>query len=245
MSALVTSETGTLPILGKTWISKLRYQFLGTAALRHPARFCSTTRLAASAKVGMPAERRFSANRKLARGRACGWRAPAPAPRRARPVGRCRARTRACGPGSRAAESNSASLSSGRRGRARCRRSVCRVGPSARRRPRAACGDGVPWACPCGAWRAIGLRQEIVQVQLGLHDLPFLPLGHIWFRRTELAGSPHSNGGDPGRIPSHVTSPSLTPHRWMLSISRDWAAWRGEPADLGHTGTIATPAVHR
>ena len=88
-------------------------------------------------------------------------------------------------------------------------------------------------------------RQEIVQVLLGLHDLPFLPLVDVWFRRTELAGSPHSNGGDPGRIPSHVTSPSLTPHRWMLSISRDWAAWRGEPADLGHTGTIATPAVHR
>ena len=61
-SALVTSETGTLPILGKTWISKLRYQFLGTAALRHPARFCSMTRLAVSAKVGMPAERRFSAS---------------------------------------------------------------------------------------------------------------------------------------------------------------------------------------
>ena len=29
-SALVTSETGTLPILGKAWISRLRCQFLGT-----------------------------------------------------------------------------------------------------------------------------------------------------------------------------------------------------------------------
>ena len=60
-SALVTSETGTLPILGKAWISRLGCQFLGTTALRHPARFCSITRRAASANVGMPTERRFSA----------------------------------------------------------------------------------------------------------------------------------------------------------------------------------------
>ena len=59
MSALVASETGTLPILGKTWISNLRCQFLGTTGLRHPVRFCSMTRFAASAKLGMAAESRL------------------------------------------------------------------------------------------------------------------------------------------------------------------------------------------
>ena len=62
-------------------------------------------------------------------------------------AGRCRVRARACGPGSRAAESNSGFRSSGRKGRDRCHRSACRAVPSARRRSRAACGDGGPWAC--------------------------------------------------------------------------------------------------
>ena len=62
MSALVTSETGTRPMRGKAWSSRLRGQLFTCSALRQPARFCSNTRLAASAKVGMPAERRFSAS---------------------------------------------------------------------------------------------------------------------------------------------------------------------------------------
>ena len=60
-SALVTSETGNAPMRGKAYRSKLRNQFLGVAEVRHPARFCSTTRFAASAKVGMPMARCFSA----------------------------------------------------------------------------------------------------------------------------------------------------------------------------------------
>ena len=60
-SALVTFETATSPMRGKAWISKVRNQFLACAALLHPARFCSTTRWAASANVGMPTNRRFSA----------------------------------------------------------------------------------------------------------------------------------------------------------------------------------------
>ena len=62
MSALVTSDTGTFPTRGKAYRSKVNIQSRPCARLRHPALFCSTTRRAASANVGMPTERRFSAS---------------------------------------------------------------------------------------------------------------------------------------------------------------------------------------
>ena len=61
-SALATSETGRLPMRGKAWRSRLFSQVRAWTGLRQPACFASTTRAAASAKVGMPSARRFSAS---------------------------------------------------------------------------------------------------------------------------------------------------------------------------------------
>ena len=34
-----------------------------------------------------------------------------------------------------------------------------------------------------------------IRVHLGLHDLPFLPSGHVWFGRTQIAGRRHQMDG--------------------------------------------------
>ena len=97
--------------VGRSTVSRVAKRLDGA---RHPARFCSTTRRAASANVGMPTERRFSASgsppeRAAARaGELAVGQRLLTGPRPARPGRRCRARARACGPGSRAAESSSA-----------------------------------------------------------------------------------------------------------------------------------------
>ena len=61
-SALVTSETGIFPMRGKAYRSKVKIQSRPCARLRQPACFCSTTRAVASAKLGTPCLRRFSAS---------------------------------------------------------------------------------------------------------------------------------------------------------------------------------------
>ena len=61
-SALVTSGTGIFPMRGKAYRFKLLSQIFGYFGSRQPACCCSTTLAAASAKVGTPAERRFSAS---------------------------------------------------------------------------------------------------------------------------------------------------------------------------------------
>ena len=61
-SALAISETGRLPMRGNAWRSRLFSQVRAWMGLRQPARFPSTTRAAASAKVGMASARRFSAS---------------------------------------------------------------------------------------------------------------------------------------------------------------------------------------
>ena len=60
-SAVLTSETGRLPMRGKAYRSMLRIQFCACHRPRQPSRFCSSTRWAASAKVGTPWTRRLSA----------------------------------------------------------------------------------------------------------------------------------------------------------------------------------------
>ncbi len=60
-SALVTSETGRSPIRGNACRSRLAGQSLACLGLRQPARFCSSTREALTAKVRMPRARRLSA----------------------------------------------------------------------------------------------------------------------------------------------------------------------------------------
>ena len=59
-SAALTSETGRLPMRGKTYRSMLRHQLCACHRPRQPPRFCSSTRPAASAKVGTPDARRLS-----------------------------------------------------------------------------------------------------------------------------------------------------------------------------------------
>ena len=61
-SALVTSETAISPMRGKAYRSRLDIQSWACFGLRQPVRFCSTTFAAASAKLGMPRARRFSAS---------------------------------------------------------------------------------------------------------------------------------------------------------------------------------------
>ena len=61
-SALVTSETGTLPMRGKAKRLRLDIHSWECLGPRHPPCFCSSTRMAASAKVGIPSARRFSAS---------------------------------------------------------------------------------------------------------------------------------------------------------------------------------------
>ena len=61
-SALVTSETGSLPSRGKAKRSMLDSQSLPCLGLRQPGRICARTASAAAAKVGMLLRRRFSAS---------------------------------------------------------------------------------------------------------------------------------------------------------------------------------------
>ena len=53
-SALVTCETGTWPMCGKAYRSRLDLYSRSYFAARQPACFCSSTRTAASPKVGTP-----------------------------------------------------------------------------------------------------------------------------------------------------------------------------------------------
>ena len=62
MSAPVTSVTGILPMRPNAKRSKLLSHALGYFGLLHPAFCCSTTLSAASAKLGTPCARRFSAS---------------------------------------------------------------------------------------------------------------------------------------------------------------------------------------
>ena len=61
-SALVTSEMAISPMRGKAWRLRLDIHCWAWLGWRQPARFCSTTFAAASAKLGMPWARRFSAS---------------------------------------------------------------------------------------------------------------------------------------------------------------------------------------
>ena len=53
-SAVLTAETGRRPTRGNPYRSMLRHQFCACHRPRQPQRFCSSTRWAASAKVGTP-----------------------------------------------------------------------------------------------------------------------------------------------------------------------------------------------
>ena len=76
-------------------------------------------------------------------------------------------------------------------------------------RVRTARPAALPDRSRCAEWRSRESRQEIVQVPLGLHDVPFLPLDHIWFRRTEIAEKPHSGSASAGLPPSRGTQKRL------------------------------------
>ena len=62
MSALVTSDTGIRPTCGKTYFVRLAFQSWACLRLLQPGCICVQTRSAASANVGTPLARRFSAS---------------------------------------------------------------------------------------------------------------------------------------------------------------------------------------
>ena len=54
------------------------------------------------------------------------------------------------------------------------------------------CITGCYWTTSGLLWIAL---EDSMAVYSGLHDLPFLPLDHVWFRRTEIAGKRHQIDG--------------------------------------------------